>query len=93
MGEGHRQFELRVEIVDGDASLHRMFAALHRSGATINKILYTAPSGMVILGLVAPMHNAHKLVARLAREPTIGHVEILSIDSVVAANEQTSDPE
>ena len=90
----HGRIELRVEIVAGDVSLHRMFAALHRKGATIENIRYTAASGIAIVGLVVPAQNAHKLVATLAREPTIGRVEILSVDTVVpSSHDGRSGPE
>jgi hypothetical protein len=68
-----------------------MFAALHRKGVMIEDIRYTSASGIAIVSLVAPPQSAHKLVSTLAREPTIGRVEILSVDGLSAPIDSESE--
>lgn len=78
----HEELELRVELIAGDASLQRLLATLHRKRASIEKINYSASSGIASVALLAPGRNADNIVATLAREITLGHVEVVSIDTV-----------
>ena len=82
----HEELELRVELVAGDASLHRLLATLHRKRASIEKITYSARSRIASIVLLAPAKNADNIVSTLARDVTVGHVEVVSIDSVWASS-------
>lgn len=79
---GPEELELRVELVAGDASLHRLLATLHRKRASIEMINCSANTGIASIVLVAPAKNAHHIISTLVRETTIGPVDVVPSDTL-----------